>query len=294
MPGKFLKLQSRLYLPRLASPPSTIFEYLVERFPHVPSTSWLDRFSSGTITDAQGSSLTPDNPYRYGLTVYYERENTHEPAAAETETILFQDSEILVADKPHGMPVTPAGAYVHRCLLHRVAQTTGISTIAPIHRLDRETAGVVLLSLNPQNRGQYHGLFARGEITREYLAVAPLPDTTQRAWRVENRIGPGDPWFRQQIIEGPPNSATAIALLSTSDGRGLFRLLPSTGKKHQLRLHMASIGAPVEGDPLYPVMRDRDLPSPRMQLLANRLTFTDPCTGTERDFPTGMCLNWSE
>src|SRR5262249_48057865 len=132
---------SRLYLPKLQSPPSTILEHLTTRFPQVPSTVWCSRLSRGLVTLSDGTSLSEDSPYRHGLTVFYCREVPSEPEAIEDATIVYRDDSILIADKPHGMPVTPAGSYLNRSLIARLQKSCSLPNLAPVHRLDRDTAG---------------------------------------------------------------------------------------------------------------------------------------------------------
>lgn len=277
--------RSRLYLQKLDSPPATILAHLIAHFPSVSAQIWQERVAKGSVTLDDGSALRESDPYQHGITIHYERENASEPPSPESETVLYQDSEILVADKPHGMPVTPAGDYVERSLLFRLQKSTSLSDLSPIHRLDRETAGLTLFSVNTDSRARYHELFAKKTVEREYLAVAHLPDTPGRKhWLVENRIDAGTPWFVQHIVEGLPNAKTVIELLENRGDTGLFRLTPSTGKKHQLRVHMASIGAPIVGDPFYPQVREKHEGEPPLQLLAYRLAFTDPVSGAPRSF----------
>jgi len=276
---------SRLYLPKFDTAPQTIFEYLLARFPQVNATIWRERVSQGLITLSDGTTLEEHSPYRHGITVFYRKEVRSEPASLEEPLIVYRDDEILVVDKPHGMPVTPSGEHVERSLLVRLQMITGLPDLAPVHRLDRETAGLLLFTIKVGARANYHKLFAERLIEREYLAVAhvdaPLYGTH---WHIENRMEPGEPWYRQRIVEGQANSITEIELVDLRPGLGLFRLFPRSGKKHQLRVHMASIGCPIVGDPFYPVIRekrDEDLP---LQLLAKRVAFVDPLTGTVRDF----------
>jgi tRNA pseudouridine32 synthase/23S rRNA pseudouridine746 synthase len=282
--------RSHVTLPRLAAPPSTIAEYLISRFPHVPASAWKDRFARGLVTIDSGA-LSVDSPYRHGLLVSYEREVPMEPEPREVESVLYQDSEILVSDKPHGMPVTPAGDYAARSLLSRLEQRSGIETLAPLHRLDRDTAGIVLFSIKRSSRARYHALFAAGAIEREYAAVAHVATVPeQKSWRVENRLGEGTPWFRRRIVEGPVNAITGIELIDVHEGFGRFRLRPRTGKKHQLRIHMASIGFPILGDVLYPDLRAPHASDPPLQLLASQLVFADPITGLQREFRSSRQL----
>lgn len=284
---------SRLFLPKLKSPPATIMEHLFARFPQVDPKIWRARVSRGLVTLSDGTTLREDSPYRHGITVFYRREVVSEPAPLETFPIVYRDEEILVADKPHGMPVTPAGSYVERSLLVQLDKHTGLTTLAPMHRLDRETAGLVLITVKPEVRASYHRLFAEGLIQREYLAVAHIarvPD--QRHWLVKNRLERGDPWYRQRIIEGPANSATEIELLETQEGFGCFRIIPKSGKKHQIRVHMASIGFPIVGDPFYPNITAKNDGDPPLQLVAKRLAFIDPITGAPRNFVSLRQLGW--
>ncbi len=136
---------SRLYLPKVDSPPATILAHLITHFPQVPPHIWRERVARGLVTCDDGTTLRKDSPYRHGITVLYRKEVPSEPDPVEEEVILYRDEEILVADKPHGMGVTPAGDHVERSLLVRLQRSTRLSTLTPAHRLDRETAGVVLL-----------------------------------------------------------------------------------------------------------------------------------------------------
>jgi tRNA pseudouridine32 synthase/23S rRNA pseudouridine746 synthase len=282
--------RSRLYLPKLDSPPATILDHLIGHFPNVTKEIWRDRVLGGRVTLEGGTALREDQVYQHGITIYYERESADEPPSPESETILYQDDQILVVDKPHGMPVTPAGEYVERSLLFRLQKSTSLTDIAPMHRLDRETAGLVLFGVNASDRGRYQRLFETGTIDREYLAVAHLPHTGQKHWLIENRIEEGTPWFVQRVAEGLPNTKTVIELLDVHGDMGLFRLTPKTGKKHQLRVHMLSIGAPIVGDPLYPQVREKKESDPPLQLIAHRLAFTDPVSGAPRSFSSSRKL----
>ncbi len=252
------------------------------------------RVHQGQVTLSDGSPLREDAPYRHGLFVFYRKEVPLEPAPIEEAAVVFRDDDIMVVDKPHGMPVTPAGDYVERSLLVRLQRMTALPDLSPLHRLDRETAGLVLFSINPASRGHYHRLFAEGTIEREYIATGHIETTSSEChWRVENRLESGEPWFRQQIVEGPVNAVTDIELTSRQRKFAKFRLMPKTGKKHQLRVHMASIGYPIAGDPFYPVIRKKREDEPGLQLLARRLSFVDPLSGAARDFTSRRALSGS-
>lgn len=288
-------MQSRLYLPKIPNAPETILEYLIAHFPQIPAETWRERIEAGRVKVEDGAAVKPGDAYRHGITILYSREVSDEPNPVEEETVLFEDSDILVVDKPHGMVVTPAGDHVGRALLNRLQHRMGCSTLAPMHRLDRETAGVVLFTKHEETRGRYHQLFAEGRIEREYLAVAHLNATTvPKQWLVKNRMEDGEPWYRQRIAADStqPNTITEIELVESRDGLGLFRLRPQTGKKHQLRVHMTSIGFPIVGDLLYPEIREWKENDPPLQLLAHRLSFSDPLSGEPRSFTSARKLLW--
>jgi tRNA pseudouridine32 synthase/23S rRNA pseudouridine746 synthase len=283
---------SRLYLPKFDSAPQTIFEYLLARFPRVTADVWRKRVAKGLIMLSDGTTLEEHSPYRHGTTVFYRKEVPSEPAPLEEPMIVYRDDEILVVDKPHGMQVTPSGEHVERSLFIRLQRITEYPDLAPIHRLDRDTAGLVLFTIKTDARAHYHRLFAEGRVEREYLAVAhvraPLNETH---WYIQNRIQPGEPWFRQRVVEGPANAITEIELTDLRESFGVFRLFPKTGKQHQLRVHMASIGCPIVGDPVYPAITKKHDADPPLQLLARRLAFVDPLTGATRSFISSRTLS---
>ena len=283
---------SRLYLPKFDSSPATIFEYLLARFPQVNAAAWRERVSRGLIMLSDGTSLKEHTPYRHGITVFYRKEVPFEPALLEDPVIVYRDEQIIVADKPHGIPVTPSGEYIERSLFIRLQRITGLPELAPMHRLDLDTAGLVLFTIKEESRARYHRLFAEGRIEREYLAIAQVDAPPRKTrWHIANRIEPGVPWFLERIIEGQINAITDIELLELGSSLGQFRLFPKTGKRHQLRLHMESIRYPIAGDPFYPVLKKRRIGDFPLQLLARRLAFTDPETGVLRQFASGRNLS---
>jgi len=270
----------------------TVLECLCERFPAVPRAQWLERMARGRVVNDAGQWVAPDTPYRVGLEIHYYREVPDEARLPFDESVLHLDDDLLVADKPHFLPVTPAGAHVHETLLGRLIRRTGNHALAPLHRIDRETAGLVLFSTNPHSRARYQSLFRERRIDKRYEAIAPaLPDVEFPCVR-SSRIVAGEPFFRMQEIEGPANSETSIDVLVRGDGRWRYALTPVTGRKHQLRVHMAALGAPIANDALYPSVRHRaagDYAAP-LQLLAREVSFVDPLSGIERRFSSRFRL----
>ncbi len=271
---------------------STVLDCLCERFPAVARSNWLERMARGRVVDGAGSWLTPETPYRVGLEIHYYREVPDEPKIPFDEVVLHSDADLLVADKPHFLPVTPAGVHVHETLLGRLIRRTGNHALAPLHRIDRETAGLVLFSTNPHSRARYQALFRERRIEKRYEAIAPpLPGIEFPCTR-SSRIVAGEPFFRMQEIEGPANSETGIDVVARGDGRWRYALTPVTGRKHQLRVHMAALGAPIDNDGIYPSLLHRapgDHSAP-LQLLAKRLSFIDPLSGVERSFSSHFLL----
>jgi tRNA pseudouridine32 synthase/23S rRNA pseudouridine746 synthase len=258
----------------------------------VARSQWLDRMARGRVMDSDGRWLTPETPYRVGLEVHYYREVSDEPPIPFDEVVLHADADLLVADKPHFLPVTPSGAHVHETLLGRLIRRTGNVALTPLHRIDRDTAGLVLFSVNPQSRARYQALFRERRIEKSYEAIATaLPDIEFPCNR-SSRMVAGEPFFRMREIEGPANSETRIDVLARGEGTWRYALTPITGRKHQLRVHMAALGAPIANDGMYPSVfhREPDDYSAPLQLLAKRLSFVDPLSGVGRSFSSNFVL----
>lgn len=281
---------STLQLPPGSWP--TVLDCLCERFPAIGRAQWLDRMARMRVLDATGLPLTPESPYQVGLEVHYYREVFDEPRIPFDETILHADADLLVVDKPHFLPVTPVGGHVHETLLGRLVRHTGNHALVPLHRIDRDTAGLVMFSANPGSRTHYQALFRERRIEKAYEAIAPaLPEASFPCIRA-SRIVPGEPFFRMQEVEGATNSETRIDVLAHGDKHWRYALTPITGKKHQLRVHMAALGAPIVNDATYPHVLERvpgDYTKP-LQLLAKRLSFVDPLSGADRRFESRFRL----
>jgi len=282
---------SSIVLPPPAKPGETILEFLVTRFPHVAATLWASRLQAGKVLDDQGQPLTLSTPYTAGRRIFYFREVGSELRVPFSEQVIFQNDEFLVVDKPHFLPVVPGGSYVNECLQERLRTRTGSATLTPLHRIDRDTAGLVLCSLNPGTRHHYHSLFAEGRIEKIYEALAPDP-ANRGPWSIANRLERGVPRFRMQIVDGPVNARSEIEWSGRIGEWSRFRLRPLTGKTHQLRVHMAHLGLPIVNDPYYPELvarRPGDYSRP-LQLIARALRFTDPLSGVRFEFESAGTL----
>ncbi|QYR53807.1 pseudouridine synthase [Lysobacter soyae] len=273
---------SRLQLP--VGPWATLIEGLCARFPRISEETWRSRFARGLVTDANGNNLTPETPYRVGLEVRYFREVASEPVIPFTESIVYQDAHLVVAYKPHFLPVMPSGRFVRETLLTRLIERLGNPDLVPLHRIDRETAGLVMFSANPDTRAAYQALFRERRIEKTYEAIAPPLKGREFPFVHRTRIVPGEPFFRMQEVLGEPNSETVIDVIERGENLWLYKLMPVTGRKHQLRVQMAGLGVGIMGDSIYPDVRessDGDYSNP-LQLVARQLKFRDPETGVLR------------
>ena len=283
---------SKLQLP--PGPWTTVLDGLCARFPAIPRETWIDRFARGRVLDAEGAALALDAPYRAGDEIRYFREVVDEPVIPYAETLLHADEDLVVADKPHFLPVTPAGGFVRETLLARLVQRLGNPDLVPLHRIDRDTAGLVLFSANPATRDAYQALFRERRIRKRYEAIAPaLPGVSFPLVRC-TRLVRGEPFFRMQEVAGAANTETRIEVARQLGEHWLYGLYPVTGKKHQLRVHMAALGAPILNDPFYPEVSEGpgtpDDYSKPLKLLAQGLSFIDPLSGEQRSFESRLSL----
>ena len=285
---------SRLQLP--AGSWSSVLDCLCARFPAIARDVWVERFARGRVLDAKGRALAVDAPYRLGAEVRYFREVVDEPAIPFAEAVLHADADLVVADKPHFLPVTPAGGYVRETLLARLVRRLGNPDLVPLHRIDRQTAGLVLFSANPVTRAAYQDLFRLRRITKGYEALARPLSGRRFPLARRSRIVHGEPFFRMREASpdegGATNSQTRIEVLERCGEVWRYALAPLTGRKHQLRVHMAGLGAPILNDRLYPQLRERgpDDHARPLQLLAKSLAFVDPLSGVARRFESHFML----
>ena len=270
----------------------TITDFLVERFPAIERHVWLERMAQHLVIDEFGELVTLNRPYPKHLRIYYYRAVDEEARIPFDEAILYQDQHLIVADKPHFLPVTPSGHYLQETLLVRLKKRLGLDTLIPIHRIDRETAGLVLFSVNPKERNAYQALFRDHAVLKHYEAIAPWRGDLELPLVRKSRIVEDEPFFRQREVAGTANSETHIDVLEISGAQAKYALSPVTGKKHQLRVHMNALGMPITNDRMYPPVADTpkdDFTLP-LQLLAKSIAFTDPVTGQDRRFESLLTL----
>lgn len=291
-PKPMLPLRQGVAASAVFCPPgpwATTTDFLRERLPRVDD--WPERVARGDIVDDDGHPV-PDVPYRGNRRLYYWRHLDTEPEVPFEARIVFQDEHLLVADKPHFLPVTPSGLYARQTLMARLRDATGLADLNPVHRLDRETAGLVVFNIRREARDAYHRLFRDRAVHKVYEAIAPLgAGPWPRTVRHRLVEPPGENFMQMQVVPGEPNAETWVDLIEPLQGEhaGLARyeLRPVTGLRHQLRAQMNALGLPLVGDRIYPVLQPHENP-PRfdapLQLVARALSFTDPVTGLPRHF----------
>lgn len=280
---------SRVYLPADQTHLS-LLSFFITQFPHITEVEWVDRFKEGLILNQEGHAFSASDPYLPNTHLIYFRRLAREPQIPFEEQILYQDEHILVADKPHFLPVTPSGLYLHQTLLNRLKKKTGIQTLSPIHRIDRDTAGLVIFSVKPDERAQYQNLFRDRAVKKFYEAIAPFSEELEKQLPItyQSRLEESEHFLQMQEVDGEPNSDTFIELIQIKRPWAKYLLSPGSGKKHQLRCHLNALGIPIKDDQIYPNLtpyQEYDLDfSKSLQLLACGIEFQDPITGELRSF----------
>jgi tRNA pseudouridine32 synthase/23S rRNA pseudouridine746 synthase len=242
---------------------------------------------AGEVVCADGSVVTESTELAAGDFIYWYRDLPDEVEVPFEMPVLYRDENIVVVDKPHFLATMPRGGHVVQTALVRLRRSLGLWELSPAHRLDRLTAGVLVFTARREVRGTYQTMFASGAASKTYLArsaAGVLADPVELRSRIVKRRG------SLQAVE-EPGEVNAVTLVEPLGG-GLFRLTPQTGRTHQLRVHMSSLGLPIDGDPLYPKVLDvppGDFSTP-LQLLAHRLSFVDPVTGEDREFVSGRTV----
>ncbi len=290
---------TRLHVPMSGDWP-TVGAYMIERFFHLDPEGLLSRFDRGEIVARDGRPLTRETPLGVEEFIWYYRDPPVETRLPVEIEVIHQDDDLVVIDKPHFLPVAPSGRYLQETALVRLKRELGIQDLVALHRLDRETAGVLLFSRRPPSRNAYHALWRQHQVHKVYEAVAPWHAGLPLPATVSHRLAePGGEGFMQmQVLPGEPNAHTRVEPVRCLAGTpwALYRLQPLTGRRHQLRAQMNALGLPIVGDRIYPTLwpepaadAEPDWRNP-LQLLAREIAFNDPLTGLPRRFVSRRTL----
>ncbi|MCS0601931.1 pseudouridine synthase [Streptomyces sp. LP11] len=276
---------------------ATVREHLVERLTGAGPGMVEEMFDAGLVVGADGRAVPPDAPYRPGMSVWFHRELPAEVPVPFPVEVVYRDEHLVVADKPHFLATTPRGSHVTQTALARLRRDLGIPALTAAHRLDRLTAGLVLFTVRPGERGAYQSLFRDRLVRKEYEAIAPYDPTLALPRTVRSRIAKERGVLAAREVEGEPNAETHVEVTGHRHGLARYRLVPATGQTHQLRVHLNTLGVPILGDPLYPEATPPTAPDDfrrPLQLLARDLSFADPVTGLRHHFRSGRELrSWS-
>jgi tRNA pseudouridine32 synthase/23S rRNA pseudouridine746 synthase len=275
---------------------ATLRDHLVERLPRV-DPGRIDEMLLEQGIVGQDGPLAPDAPFVPNSFVWFHRDLPDEVTVPFGISVVHRDETLLVVDKPHFLATIPRGQHIVETALVRLRRELDLPQLVPAHRLDRVTAGLVMFIIEPTRRGAYQTLFRDRLVSKVYEAIAPYDPDLELPCTIRSRIVKERGIITAQELPGEPNAETRVELIEYVNGRGRYRLVPETGRTHQLRLHMSGLGVPILGDDFYPVLTETPLDdfSRPLQLLAKVLEFTDPITGAPRRFESRLDLQaWTD
>ncbi|MFD9380456.1 pseudouridine synthase [Streptomyces sp. NPDC059999] len=274
--------------------------YLTARYAGTRGAESMARLlRDGRVLGAGGRVLRPEDPYEAGGFLWFHRDMPTEPVVPFPIRVVHRDAHLLVVDKPHFLATTPRGSHVTQTALARLREELDLPELSPAHRLDRMTAGLVMFSIRPEDRGAYQSLFEQRKVAKEYEALAPHDPSVELPRTVRSHIEKvRGVMAAVELPDMEPNAESRVELVAVRGDLGRYRLTPHTGRTHQLRVHMNRLGLPILGDPVYPVVAAAADPADYrrpLQLLARTLEFTDPVTGTAHRLESGLSLRaWDD
>jgi tRNA pseudouridine32 synthase/23S rRNA pseudouridine746 synthase len=275
---------ARLKLPA-EGPWDTLLEHLVERLPRVAPGRIEQMLREERIFGRDGP-LGVDTAFEPGSFIWFHRDLPDEVPVPFEISVVYRDEHLLVVDKPHFLAAIPRGRHIQETALVRLRRDLGLPHLSPAHRLDRVTAGLMMFVITPRVRGAYQTMFRDRKVHKEYEAIAPYDPALALPRTVTSRIVKERGILVAQEVPGEPNARTYVELVEHRDGLGRYRLVPATGRTHQLRIHLSRLGVPILGDDFYPALNEKaldDFTKP-LQLLAKVLDFDDPLTGEHHRF----------
>jgi tRNA pseudouridine32 synthase / 23S rRNA pseudouridine746 synthase len=284
---------SVVVVPSNVAKDTTLIDFFCARFASISRETWLQRFAEGKVLRARDARVASAQERAHANDrLHYFRDVPNEAAIPVAAKILYRDERILVADKPHFLPVMPSGRYAKETLLARLQRDTGMQTLAPAHRIDRDTAGLVLFTIDPKVRDAYQQLFRERKVEKTYEAIAPYRDDLVLPTTYRSRLERSERFMQAEEVEGETNAQTRIELIEHNGVWARYRLQPITGARHQLRAQMNALGIPIRNDRIYPELKpiDADDFDAPLQLIARSLSYIDPITNTEQRFESTFKL----
>jgi 23S rRNA pseudouridine1911/1915/1917 synthase len=263
-----------------------LLAHLAHLYRHSTSEGWQQKLRNGEVT-LDGAIATGTESLTLGQTLVWHRPPWVEPDAPRHFKLLFEDSHLLAVDKPSGLPTLPGGGFMENTLLRLVQQRTPSAN--PVHRLGRATTGIVLFAKTPEAAAYLTANWNTAGIQKIYRALAQNA-ATEDAYEILTPIGLvphpliGKVWAAH--ANGKPSRSSAKVLQRTT-GTTVFEVTLHSGRPHQIRIHLASIGHPLVGDPLYgptgqPLADLPGLPGDGGYFLhAQYLNFRHPITGEQ-------------
>lgn len=259
-------------------------EWLCTHYDHSDESVWRERLLSGEV-DVDGVVASPEQVIRQGQLLSWRRPPWDEPDVPLHYEVIHEDASLIAVAKPSGLPTMPAGGFLEHTL-HAIVRRDRPGAVA-LHRLGRATSGLVLFALGDEVRRRMHRAFREHELTKRYRALADGVASLDR-YEIRTPIGPvAHPLLGRLHAASPDGrpSCSRAVVRERQAGRTLFDVTIETGRPHQIRIHLASIGHPLAGDPLYgpggvPREGSTALPGdPGYLLHAERLSFVHPDTG---------------
>jgi 23S rRNA pseudouridine1911/1915/1917 synthase len=262
----------------------TLLAYLAETYPHSDATTWTARLSRGEVrldhAEASGTETV-----RAGQVCVWRRPPWDEPDVPLSFEVIHEDASLLIVNKPSGLPTLPAGGFLAHTLLALLRAR--YPEASPVHRLGRFTSGLVLCARTPEAGQSLAGAWREHRVEKIYRALGSgCPAWTAREIRAH--IGPVPHPRIGTVHAAVSHGLAAHSVASVIGGRGadtLFDVRITTGRPHQIRIHLAWAGHPLVGDPLYlvggvPRPDDPALPGDGgYHLHAHRVAVPHPVTG---------------